>query len=318
MSINSPVSNFIDVLKQVINTAQNFGAKLTINEAATRAALIDPVLKSLGWDPTQPDMIELEKSYNSTRLDYALLDCTGKVIAIIEAKSLGSDLTKPAVVSQILSYGFTYSILNIILTDGIAWHHYFLTSAGNITPKIINLNKDELTTCAYFFLDKLDASQFWLTASSSTSSVPVAPITPVTAVNPMLAANSKGQQPLQFQSLTSLPKDLRNVRTPQSLSLPDGTVIPIHHWRDILSECITFVLKTNPSIQIPLKDKAGKHMSLIDYSKINMKGTVIQTTYNGKTVYIGLNYDSRNCVANAIYILGLLPSGQNWQPVEVA
>jgi len=89
MEVKSPIANFVDVLTQVNKTAQTYCGKLQSSEAATRAALIDPILQSLGWDLTNPDMVELERISQQTRIDYALTDNSGNVHTIIEAKSWG-------------------------------------------------------------------------------------------------------------------------------------------------------------------------------------------------------------------------------------
>lgn len=105
---------------------------------------------------------------------------------------------------------------------------------------------------------------------------------------------------------------------PQFLRLPDGTYKSIHYWRDILEGCVDFVLQVNPSVPVPLKDKAGKKVNLLSDVKYAKKVAMKTTSYAGKTIYIFLNYDSSNCIANAIHILQHLPKGQVWQDVEVA
>jgi hypothetical protein len=296
MEVNSPLSNFVKVLEQVNQTAKNYGPKLTKSESSTRAALIDPVLQSLGWNFKNPDMVELEKVLPKIRIDYALLDCSGQLVAIIEAKQLGGNLTDPAVTNQIFSYGFQNHLSNIMLTDGIVWLNYISATLSNTTATKIDISKDDPVSCADFFLQHLDAFRFW-------SGQPAVNPTPP---NPF------------FQPLTSLSANLRNRKAPTALRLPDGKVVSVSHWRDILEECINFVLKVNPSLPIPLIDNAGKSKFLIDYSSSSTSGAILQTTYNGKPIYIYLNYDASNCVANALHILKYLPVGNNWQTVDVS
>ncbi|MGI4760500.1 MAG: hypothetical protein ACRYF0_07335 [Janthinobacterium lividum] len=60
------------------------------NEAATRAVLIDPVLRALGWDTTNLLLVEPERTVeNKQSLDYVLKDRSGKIQSVIEAKKLG-------------------------------------------------------------------------------------------------------------------------------------------------------------------------------------------------------------------------------------
>ena len=61
MTIQSPLSSLSDILDQVKDSAALYGDTLRGSEAATRAALIDPILRSLGWDTANADMVEVEK-----------------------------------------------------------------------------------------------------------------------------------------------------------------------------------------------------------------------------------------------------------------
>ena len=73
MRIPSPLSDLSDVLSQIKESAIRYEATLKKNEAATRAVLIDPVLRALGWDTADTDMVEVEKTLDQPRVDYALL-----------------------------------------------------------------------------------------------------------------------------------------------------------------------------------------------------------------------------------------------------
>ena len=68
-----------------------YRSTLKKNEAATRAVLIDPVLRSLGWDTANTYMVEVEKRMDSVRADYALYDSNSAPQIIVEAKALGTD-----------------------------------------------------------------------------------------------------------------------------------------------------------------------------------------------------------------------------------
>ena len=63
-------------------------------EEHTRYALIDPMLKALGWDVSNPDQVRVEyrtrtAQEDSRRVDYALfLDKSKRPVVIVEAKSI--------------------------------------------------------------------------------------------------------------------------------------------------------------------------------------------------------------------------------------
>jgi len=299
MKINSPVTVITDVLEQINENAKKHEAKLRTNEAATRTVLIDPILKALGWDISNPEMVEMEKTYGDTRLDYGLLDSSGKVQVIVEAKSLGTNLSDVKITAKLFTYGFTYGIQNIILTDGIIWQHYQQVAPGKIAPEIIDISSDPALKSADFFISKLDAARFWFTIPEI--------ITP-----PPPVIEARDSIPLVSLSPNSL-KD----KKPKSLILPDGSTVAISHWRDILFECTKFVLKVSLEIPIPLPDKAGKKISLLNSIKPSNGVAYVEMSYKGRIVYLYINYDAGNCIANAKYILNFLPKGTTWQAVEV-
>ena len=65
------------------------------HETSTRYILIDPILRALGWDLSNPDecVVEYEVArrgnYPATRVDYVLKCATGQPVVVIEAKRIG-------------------------------------------------------------------------------------------------------------------------------------------------------------------------------------------------------------------------------------
>jgi hypothetical protein len=110
-------------------------------------------------------------------------------------------------------------------------------------------------------------------------------------------------------SLEDIKGDLKGQKPPHTLNLPDDSNVALKSWRDILTACCRFVLSNNPSLPIPLPDSAGKKLFIFSYQKPEYRVTVDEIEYNGKKIYIYLNYDSNHCLKNAIYILGQLPAG---------
>ena len=61
------------------------------HETRTRVILIDPLLRSLGWDTEDPEIVVHEHPVGRRKVDYALY-LRSEVIGILEAKALGSQL----------------------------------------------------------------------------------------------------------------------------------------------------------------------------------------------------------------------------------
>ncbi len=76
-----------------------------INEQDTKASLIQPVLRALGWDVK--DLDEVRREYKLKRqhkpVDYALL-LMKKPCLLVEAKALGMPLNDVKWTNQIMSY----------------------------------------------------------------------------------------------------------------------------------------------------------------------------------------------------------------------
>ena len=57
-------------------------------EARTRVSLIDPLLRALEWDVSDPSLVEIEPVVGPGRADYALLGRAGEPLLLLEAKKL--------------------------------------------------------------------------------------------------------------------------------------------------------------------------------------------------------------------------------------
>lgn len=93
MNYQSPLKDFCIVVQQVVDTAITDGAMKIIsnNESATRTALIDPILRKLGWDVSEPVMVEVEKrvkkdNKNVLIADYILKNQNNLPMICVEAK----------------------------------------------------------------------------------------------------------------------------------------------------------------------------------------------------------------------------------------
>lgn len=84
----------LESLLQLIETLReriNLQTPIVSSEWQTRYALIDPLLRALGWDTADPTMVVPEDGSGNGRADY-LLQADGKPCMVIEAKRLGASL----------------------------------------------------------------------------------------------------------------------------------------------------------------------------------------------------------------------------------
>ena len=100
------------------------------NEEAAKFKIIAPILRSLGWDMSGPQVL-LEHSVGDKRtggrVDIALRERRG-VVALIEAKAPKADLSTH--VGQVLGYAFHEGVDICALTTGTEWWLYLPREGG--------------------------------------------------------------------------------------------------------------------------------------------------------------------------------------------
>ncbi len=96
-----------------------------IGEQDTKAALIVPILRALGWDVEDLEDVKLEYRRRSADnpVDYALFLLRAPRL-FIEAKSLGNHLNDGKWAAQILNYATMAGVEWVALTDGNEWRIY--------------------------------------------------------------------------------------------------------------------------------------------------------------------------------------------------
>ncbi len=330
MRIKSPLSNLSDTINQVKDSAAQYRETLQRNEAATRAVLIDPILHALGWDTANTYMVEVEKSFEQTRVDYALYDNNAKVRIVVEAKALGSNLNDRNITMNLVKYAFTYGIQDVFLTNGLIWEHITSFQPGNIDTKVVDFGQDDPVDCAVYLVQRLDAARFWpeeqtidvlaqrLAQLESTITTLQREVSQLKAPQTIHAAPTKslpsiiGHTTAPGTNETQLFIDLDSVgyitnTNPSLLRLPDGSVLKISKWKDVLVECCKFALRNNENINLPFPDRSGRKVRLFDLVKPPLGITFVQEEYKGQSIYIYTNYDANNSVANAVHILSQVP-----------
>ncbi|MBT7600012.1 MAG: hypothetical protein HN560_02945 [Anaerolineae bacterium] len=323
MKIKSPLANITNILGQIRDSAELYKETLHSNESATRSVLIDPLLRALGWDTANPFMVEIEKTIDKGRVDYALLDINQDIKVIIEAKKLGAALSDKEIFLALVKYAFSAGVSDIFLTDGLYWLHYTNFSPGNQEPsKKLFVKDDDLVEIAAYFVQRIDAARYWPEQkdvddlSESINQLQ----SQISAIQLELAKTKKEREPstvvekkssaiqTKVENMTTLAKIGNVARTkPSELLLPDNTIVPVNTWADVLSQICMFTMANNPNMNIPLKDAAGKKVELIRLSRPPRGISFFETIYQGNKVFVYTNYDSNNCIRNSLHLLEQLP-----------
>ena len=101
-----------------------FGGK---GEMAVRQGIIDPFLRSLGWDTTNIQIVYPEYGVGSGRVDYALCYPLSEPRVFIEAKALG-EIDKAE--EQLFRYDSYIRVPIAVATDGQKWIFFHPTGRG--------------------------------------------------------------------------------------------------------------------------------------------------------------------------------------------
>ncbi|MDQ2794734.1 MAG: hypothetical protein M3Y12_12115 [Bacteroidota bacterium] len=324
MPVSSPLAAIYHVIQQVRATAMADASIFQKNEAATRAGLIDPILRALGWDTANVRMVEPERMVeNKQSLDYVLKDADGGIGAIIEAKKLGESLDKLGHVGALIGYAYSLKPQSFFITDGINWHCFSPTHSQFQPVETLNIADTNSVEAALKLVRWLDAAQ---SGHGIQLTTPIAVASPLTSQLPKASPLKPISKPLPKKSkieenefievsrlnMENLPADQK----PKKLRLPNGTVKPISTWKEILLEVCRLVLKTNQNLSIPFPDKAGKKTFLFTNQK-PPKVSSTQEMYKAEPVFIYTNYDKHHCIANALYILTQLPSTEKSVPLAI-
>ena len=128
-----PLESLLELVETLQNRIDEHGTALRQSEVLTRAALIDPLLRELGWDTEDPALVMHEYRLGRGYADYALLH-NGKPVIMVEAKKLGTPLHEVA--SQGIGYCIEDGIGYFAVTDGGQWEIYETHKMAPIAEKL--------------------------------------------------------------------------------------------------------------------------------------------------------------------------------------
>ena len=261
----------LDDLKETIEALreriQAHRAYLEGNETRTRQALIDPMLRALGWDVEDPNSVELEYGIKRKWADYALME-SGQPIAVIEAKALGRAL-KDDEKMQALNYANMDGIDYMAVTNGDHWQMFDVFKRGQLDNRILmefQLTRDEPYTCA------LQALGLW--RPNLASGEPQEAATPVMIEKPAHAESapttsepSSEQEVAEpsnngdWEPLTSL-KVESGQNAPASIKFPNSSPKQVKNWIHLLESIAKHLVETGKlsaqNCPVPVASKRRK------------------------------------------------------------
>ena len=144
--LESEICHVVELLEQAEDWPQ------PLNEANTKAALIDPILTALGWDLRDPFSVSQEYRHKSrdNPVDYALFALRAPAM-FVEAKALDKDLSDYKWITQTLAYANAAGVAWCVLTNGDEYRIYNTFAKAEAEKKVFRrislADRDEREFC---------------------------------------------------------------------------------------------------------------------------------------------------------------------------
>ena len=133
MGLGEAIEEAIEKIEELKNKIKRYKEIYSGNETLVRYSLIDPFLRMMGWDTSDPSQVIPEYSTGNGRADYALFGSDGSIIALLGAKKLGTSEN----LNQHLAYCLSVPSPYFIATDGNVWELYDAFKKVKLEEKII-------------------------------------------------------------------------------------------------------------------------------------------------------------------------------------
>ena len=140
------------------------------HETSTRYILIDPLLRALGWDLSDPDQCCVEVPAvqgvrNPPRVDYLLLDSEGTFVVLVEAKNILEYTDTDAFDDQLAEYvEYFPEVRVVVLTNGEYWRIVRRVGDDNWEPESelpLGLHWRDQEETASRLIGDLARNNFW-------------------------------------------------------------------------------------------------------------------------------------------------------------
>ena len=235
-----PLDDLVGCIELLQERMRSHRGALRENETRTRMALIDPLLRALGWDVSDPEVVTPEYKGNGGWADYALLRTDGHPAAIVEAKKLGEALSSHRM--QMLNYANASDIEYAGLTDGNHWELYSVFERGQLNDRRkleVEIANTPAHTSALLLL--------LLWRPNLASGKPVMAATPILGDRPPALTPTEGEPPHPpEQAPTSRPpspgwialseyEPLPGTPCPAAIRFWDGSEQALEYWHEILT-----------------------------------------------------------------------------------
>ena len=295
-----PLENLLTLIEKLRERIDFHGDALRQSEALTRYALIDPLLRELGWDTEDPDVVVPEyRVQNNQIADYVLYH-DGDPAIVIESKKLAEPLQGGKALDQGILYCAYTGAGYFILTDGNSWELYESGKTSPITS--FELINESAAAC-------LKALALWrpsvISGEITVGETPVIglPENQTRTTEPQLdkeitvqptppVSDEDGWQPLS--EFNPEPK----TQPPSAITFPDGSRASSKLWNGILTEIVRWLVENGhlSENQCPILRGPRSKKFLVDTKPVNSDGTSFSNPKKVGALHIDTHGNSRTII----------------------
>ena len=303
--MDMPMEGLLALVGRLRGRIDAHGATFRGSEALTRYALIDPMLRELGWDTSDPDMVIPEYSAGGGRADYALLS-SAKPVMMVEAKKLDEALQ--SALNQAINYsisGTGNKARYFSATDGANWVIYdtskppaemLITSFDLKGPSAAEACLQALSLWRPSVISgRVRPGQAPVVGlpgdpSSAAGTQPV--VGPV--VQPPPNVDEPGWEPVS--TLNPVPSS--NPPQPSEILFPDNSRTSIKSWSGLATATVRWLMENNflTTVHCPIQHGS---LYILAASPTHPSGQPMRAYREINSLYLNINYNSRDQVRNS-------------------
>jgi len=263
--------SLLETLAKIKERISRYEPELRKSEALTRYVLVDPVLRTLGWDLECPNFVRPEFSTEAGTPDYALL-VDGKPYVMVEVKPLRGNLV--AARDKGFNYCWKNKVPYYVITDGETWELYDMKEMGGREIFSINILRENLGSASRKLL------ALWRPA------MPHVEIAPKQLVKSQLQSSRTRMSLIEL--FERLKKRKRSINPPKRILFPDGEIETVNVWRDVLIT-VARHYSSYLSRKVPVKFMHAESV-LVDRSPSKMRepkqidGLWVETHFSAKGI----------------------------------
>ena len=294
-----PLDSLLSLVEKLRERIEEHGSELRKSEAQTRYALIDPLLRELGWDTGDPALVIPEYKVGGGRADYALLN-NGKPIMMVEAKNLGTPLQDG--LDQGITYAMKQGTPYFSVTDGGRWEIYETHKPVPIAEKRIVQFDLKGGSAAE---ECLKALVLWRPNVNPGQLAPGQ--APVVVPTPNRSARQESPIP-NTQPTPPRPDEHKwepisklipqKGSRPAAVQFPDNSVISVKSWKELLVEVARWLITNNhltPS-HCPIRKTSRSKKYVVHTEPVHEDGTSFDRRDPVESLYVhrsgGAEYDA--------------------------